>query len=689
MLTVFLILTCRISPPFPLPPSFPSAYTIKNSAYVLILAFLLPLAIKTGPALRHAGLLQGQLHASDALSIVYLCYLALVVLLTPLLGAVHDATLAAGKRNAFLHVLLGALCVGPIALLALLSSASPSSSSSSMPVGEEHVAWTAVVVVMGCTVVAVEMASALLLADLTQLQGLGTSSGAIAMMNGKASLVGVGLATVLVGIPALVASMALETGPLAGARYACIATVLVNLTGTLYVVFAQVCLVSVVAPPQTQQQQQQQQRPRAGGDGLGQSNLHQQQLQHQHQQQQWTSIMVAAFRALRPKVLFRLLALSPPLFVHFLLLRLFYQAGLRCLTYLGSIYILHNLELDVYIATKAVIMAFCAALLGMGMTLTFLSAHEKKVQKQREASRFRRASSASAATAVGAVIAAARVEQGVISSPSAGFGSSSTALDAPEKTPLLTALALLTVLLAVSPSDVANDTNPSSATSRDLGLLYILASISGICFGFVSTYEKGILASMLWPLGAQQQQQQQAAVVAGIGVGQFCGLFVALSALLEWFPTLLFAALTRYAVSAAMWAFSLLFGLSFVIFAVFVILEGVREARRSEERGSSRGGGASTDSSPPDSRPQLSMSKRMSFFLLRSLPSHLSTIVESPFGGTQHGEERSSSSVSPASLSTVSSEDSLGKAAEVWRGGGRGGGREMEGERGRSQSSIR
>eukprot|EP00624_Nannochloropsis_granulata_P002500 evm.model.NODE_22590_length_18357_cov_30.114288.1 len=497
---------------------------MKNSVYVLILAFILPLAIKIGATIHRPGLLEGQLNASDTLSSVYLCYLGLVVLLTPTLGAVRDATIANGKHNQLLPVLVGVLCVGPAALLALLSSSSSSSASSlSMPPGGEHVAWTAVVVVMGCTIVSAELTSALLLADLTQLQGLGSSSGAIAMMNGKANLVGVGLA-ILVGTAALMASLALETGPVTAARYGCIATVLVNLTAALYVVLVQVCLASVVAvPPQAQQQ-----RPRRGGDD--QSNhshqqRQQQQQQYQQQEQQRTSTMTTVFNTLRLTALFRVLVLSPPLFVHFLLLRMFYLAGLRCLAYLGSTYIIHNLELDVYIATKAVIIAFGAALLGMGMALAFLSAHEKKLQKLREASRFRRASSVSAATAVGAVIAAARVEQNTNMSPSAEFGSSSTAPDAPEKTPLLIALALLTVLLAVSPTGVANSSNPSSAASRDLGPLYIFASVCGLCFGFVSTYEKGILASMIWPRGAQQQQfyttsHNPSLAAAGVGVGQ-------------------------------------------------------------------------------------------------------------------------------------------------------------------------
>lgn len=369
--------------------------------------------------------------------------------------------------------------------------------------------------------------------------------------------------------------------------------------------------------------------------------------------------MTAVFNTLIPKALVRVLVLSPPLLVHFLFFRMFYQAGLRCLAYLGSTYIIHNLELDNNVATKAVIIAFGAALIGMGMALAFLSANEKRVQKQREASRFRRASSVSAATAVGAVIAAARVEQNTHLSSSAESGPSSTALDVPEKAPLLIALALMTVLLAVSPTIVAKSSNLSIDASRDFGPLYILASVCGLCFGFVSTYEKGILASMLWPRGAQQQQfytpsHDPSLAAAGIGVGQVCGLFIAFNALLEWAPTFLFAAFTRYSATSALWALALFFGLSVFVFVVFVILEGARERRESERGGGGEGEGrkGSTDDSLNDIIPQLS--RRKSSSLLQPLPSHLSTIAESSYEGTRRVGERSSSTVSCSYLSDLS-----------------------------------
>ncbi len=582
-----------------------AAYTAKSSIYVLTLAFVWPALLTNVGTTHSGGLLQGALHASDAGSMVYLCYLALLLTVAPALGAVHDVS-APAKRLPLVHACLGGLCLGPILLLVQLS--------------QTRVGWTGVMVVLGLIVVVTEMAHVLVFSHLVQLEGLPPRSNTIALLGNMASLVGLGLGTVLVGIPAQVAALALGTGPVAAARYACIATILVNLCATLYVVLVQFCLRPAAEGPTG--------RPRRGSgigvEGAG-SILHQQQ-----QPPQQPSIVAR----LSPVALVRVLTVSPPFFLHFLLLRTFYQAGLRCLAYISGMYILQNLKLGADTVTHSMVLAFCAAVLGKGLTFGLLSARE---------------------TTQAAHVGQHQLEK--VASPSVGFGSSSLSVAStgvPAKTPLLIALAILTVVMAAAPTEVTQGSHTSLAFSKEVGVIYIVAVISGLCLGFAASYETSVLVSLLWPHGAAGQ----AGTVAGLGVGQLAGVVVAFGSVLEWVPMVLFAAFNQHEVHSSMWAFIPFFGLGFLLLVLVVLVERVRAGPDAD---AARHHGATS----PADRP--SLTKRMSFFLLRSLPSHLSTIAESPNGVTQSYADTSSSS------STAAAEDPLGVAAEQWRaGGGRG-----------------
>lgn len=597
--------------------------------------------MERGPTLDSPGLLQGHLFVREPLSIVYMCYLVIIAVLTPFWGALYDVLSAGSKSHALVFVFLAASCVGPIVAFVLLSPPSPAN--------RQHVSWTAVVAVGGGMIVAAETLTGFLLADLSHIHSQ-PSSDAAALLNGKASLVGVGLATLLVGAPNLILSMALGTNPQTTTRYACISTVLVNLTASLCIMFARLCFSwDGINMKRTQRRQQvvvsasSSSRPRSGA---GTSEGHE---TPEGNVRTPNFGMIACFRALRPGALACVISLSPPFIVRFLFVRMFYQGGIRCLAYLATTYILQNLDLKIDIACKAVVVAFATSLLGMSLTLGYLSAQYSRVQKQQDVSRLRRASSASTASALGAAIAAARVEQDLTPSFAEESRARPDPLDAPELPPLGIALAVLIVACAAAPTDVADSTDPLSAFSRDEGMLYSTAGIVGFCVGFISTYEKGVLASTIWP----NSSQQQTAMVTQVGVGTFCGILTASSVVLEWLPTVLFSIVPSQALPSATWTLSLYLGLCLLLFALCMVWSHLKEKNRGAARmGRLSFSGAESEANSRDHTEQ-TVSERVSGFLLRSLPSHLSTIIESPVG--QRERDSTCSTVMPASFSTGAS----------------------------------
>lgn len=571
---------------------------ICSTPKILALVFALPLLLQDGGPFP-AGLVHGALAAKDPMAIAYLAYISLLLVLPALAGAATDA-LNPRRRRLLLLVLLAGVClVGPLALVVLLHMQSPY--------------WTAVVGTVTAGVVLAELVVPSLLVELVSLTPPGSSPLELSMLANTASLVGLALTTLLVGVPALIAVHGHQAA-LPAAQYASIAGLALCVICLVY------AAVGGQRDPGREQRQQQQQRQ----DGKARSAAAAAPLQRD------------------PTAILRVMATSPPAFRRFLFLRCLYQAGARSAGYLAVIYAMRQLNVHSRIASTALVLALVAAVVGGGLSQGFLSAHETGRRRQRQQAGHTRAGQASSALPMTVGSGAGTTAGRVISQQPQQQSRNPVAAASPVDTlalgqaPLLMWLVVLAVVFAGLPTEMKLDTHtgdPELTPSRELGVVYILSLLVGLGLGFVRGYEHGVLADFLWPPHP-----------AGVGQGQLHGSLLTLAALLEWAPTLLYAGMSEHHIEAQIRALVPCFALPPIMALLFLLGDRVGVCGDGVICWPRlcwwSGGGADNGDEPPErARPRLGgrgRSSHMSLFLLRALPSHLSTILESESSAVSH-----------------------------------------------------
>ncbi len=569
-----------------------AAHGLLRIPKVLVLAFFLPLLVEDG-RLRHSppGLQHGALAATDALSAAYLAYVVLTFLLAPLVGALADASSPQQRRGLLLVVLTGP-CLVPLALVVLLHL--PSSSYS----------WPAVAGILASGVVLSELAGPLLTAELISGLAPGATSIEAGLLANQAALVGLGLATLLVGVPALIAAAAVPGGhdaALEAARYSGIGGLALSV---LCFGYAALSLLLWRGPDARAAAAAATQADKAQAPGL------------------------------------------PPR--RSLLARSLYQAGLRSSGYLGVAFILRQLGLRPRVASTALVLALLSSLFGGLLSHAFLAAYEKRQRRQQleTRTRARRASSVLVTSGSGAGIAAARLvgqqqqqqqRQEQQSSPPPPSPPAAAAAPPVSQAPLLVVLALLTLIFAAVPSEVKLDPRTGTselARSKEGGVVYVIALLVGLGLGFLQGYERGVLASLGRPQGGNG---------GAVGPGQLKGILVSTAAVLEWAPTLLYAGLAQRHVEAPLRALAPCFGLALLAAVLGMAWDRLGLGLGGGEAAQlcscswgqrKRTGDRAAEEPPAGERPRLGgrgiRQNTLSFFLLRALPSHLSTILESP-----------------------------------------------------------
>ena len=436
--------------------------------------------------------------------------------------------------------------------------------------------WAAIVATLCAGVVVAEVTAPVLAAELASLLGPNASAIEAGMLSTQAALAGLGAAVVLVAVPALIASAATAKGhaaDLPAARYASIGGF--ALSALCLLLYALTGAAVLAGEPQQERQ------PGAA------------------------STLLDALRA------------GSPTLPRLLLMRILYQAGLRSAGYLGLAYVVRHLQNHASIAatalTLALASAFLAALLAQGF-LAAQAAQQRRRLQGRQAGR--------------------HVPAHVVFAASDG-GATRPLTQAP----LLVWLAVLAVAFAAVPSEMQLDprTGGTELTpSREMGIVYILALIAGLGLGFLQAYERGVLCPLLWPRkgptraagGTTSDNHNH-----NHNVGRVAGLLLASGASLEWAPTVLYAGLTKRGAAAPIAALVPCFALALLVAVLFFVCDRlgyilIPPCCLWHQPGDPEEGGGGEPAPPDGARPRLGAS--ISFFLLRALPSHLSTIPESP-----------------------------------------------------------